>query len=78
MRSPETRARELAERLTAATGTAARTTRTPYALRVEVDVPAVIPAALLAELLGVLGTADRYGYDRTPDSGVAWAEITQE
>lgn len=77
MRSPESRARDVAERLGAVTGTEVRTTRTPGAIRVEVDVPAEITTESLLALVDALGAADRYGHDRTPTAGVAWAEITR-
>ncbi|MDF3290795.1 hypothetical protein [Streptomyces silvisoli] len=77
MRSPESRAREVAERLTVATGNEARTTETPDAIRIEVDVPAEIPAELLRAIVSALGSADRYGHDHTATTGVAWAEITR-
>ena len=75
MRSPESRAREVAALLTAATGTEARTTETPDAIRIEVDVPAEITTELLTDLVTALGTADRYGHDHTSAIGVAWAEF---
>ncbi len=77
MRSPESRAREIAEQLTAATGTEARTRQTPDAIRVEVDVPAEITAELLIAIVTALGIGDRYGHDHTPTAGVAWAEVAK-
>jgi hypothetical protein len=77
VRSPESRAREVAEQLTAATGTEARTTETPDAIRVEVEVPDEVTAELLAALVKALTAADRYGHDRTATTGVAWAEIAR-
>lgn len=77
MRSPEARARQVAERLTAATGIQARTTETPETIRVEVDVPTEITTELLTAIVTALGIADRYGHDHTATEGVAWAEITR-
>ncbi|MDI5971553.1 hypothetical protein POF50_019835 [Streptomyces sp. SL13] len=75
MRSPESRARAVAGRLAAATGTEARTTETPDAIRVEADVPEAIGLESLAAIVAALGTADHYGHDLTSGTGVAWAEI---
>lgn len=78
MRSPETRAQAVAERLAAATCTEVRVLRTPDAIRVEVDLPAVLDAAALGAIVAALGAADRFGHDVTgaaDDAGVAWAEI---
>ncbi|PWI41061.1 hypothetical protein [Streptomyces sp. ICBB 8177] len=77
MRSPEARAREVADRLAAATGTEARTLATPEAIRVEVYVPDEIPEPLHTALVDALRRADRYGHARTADAAVAWAEITR-
>ncbi|MEU6173969.1 hypothetical protein ABZ832_18860 [Streptantibioticus parmotrematis] len=77
MRSPEARAAEVAALLAAATGTEARTTSTPDAIRVEVDVPDEIPEPLHTALVDALRRADRYGHARTTDAAVAWAEITR-
>ncbi len=77
MRSPESRAREVAERLTAATGTQARTTTTRDTIRVEVDVPVRVDTELLAAIVAALGGADRFGHDHTANAAVAWAEIAR-
>lgn len=67
----------MAELLTAATGAEARTTETADAIRVEVEVPAVITSELLTAIVTALGSADRFGHDHTAAVGVAWAEITR-
>lgn len=77
MRSPESRAREVAERLAAVIGTEARTTETADAIRIEADVPTGVTTELLTAVLTVLGTADSYGHDHTAAADVVWAEITR-
>lgn len=77
MHSPESRALEIAGRLTAAIGTETRTTETPDAVRVEVDVPDEVSSELLTAIVDALSLADRYGHDFTATSNVAWAEVTR-
>ncbi len=76
--SAETRAREAAGQLTAATGNEARTTETPDAFRVEVDVPDGITTESLIAIVTALDAADHYGHDQTATTDVAWAEFTKE
>ncbi len=75
MRSPASRAREIAGRLTVATGGRARTVETADAVRVEADVPTEVTVDVLTAIIAALARADRFGHDRVGTGAVVWAEI---
>ncbi|MEU3220369.1 hypothetical protein [Streptomyces sp. NPDC006971] len=68
----------LASLLSAATGSEPRITETADAIRIEADLPADPSPVTRSAILRALGTADRYGHDRTGNGDVVWAEIYRE
>jgi hypothetical protein len=75
MRDPVERARDLARRLSDATGKAVRTTETVTALRVEVDIQAAVTAELLTALVRIIEKDDCYGPDSRAGLNVVWAVV---
>jgi hypothetical protein len=65
----------LAGMLAAATSSEPRITETTGAVRIEVDLPAELSAVARSTILTTLGTADRYGHDRTDGGDSVWAEV---
>lgn len=65
----------LAGMLAAATSSEPRITEQPGAVRIEVDLPPEISPVTRTTILTSLGTADRYGHDRTEDGDSVWAEV---
>ncbi|MDQ1009839.1 hypothetical protein QFZ82_004324 [Streptomyces sp. V4I23] len=65
----------LAGMLAAATSSKPRITETPNAIRIEVNLPQELSNVTRSTILTSLGTADRYGHDRTDDGDSVWAEI---
>jgi hypothetical protein len=61
--------------LAAATSSEPRITETPDAVRIEVDLPEELSTVTRSTILASLGTADRYGHDRTDSGDSVWAEI---
>jgi hypothetical protein len=61
--------------LAAATSSEPRISVTPGAIRIEVDLPDELSSVTRTTILTNLGTADRYGHDRTEDRDSVWAEI---
>jgi len=68
----------LASLLSAATSSDPRITETPRTIRIEADLPSELSTVTRTTILRTLGTADRYGHDRTETGDTVWAEIDRK
>lgn len=68
----------LAGMLAAATSSEPRITETQHGFRIEVDLPDELSPVTRSTILTALGTADRYGHNRTEAGDSVWGEIDRE